>query len=61
MLKHGAGVVTSRNHVHHIVTEYGIVDLYGQTIRQRTRLLISIANPAFREELEFKARELHYL
>lgn len=61
MLKEGAGVVTSRNHVHYIVTEYGIAELYGKSIRQRTRALIDIAHPDFREELEQRAHELKYL
>jgi acetyl-CoA hydrolase len=61
MLKPGAGVVTTRNHVHYIVTEYGIVDLYGKTIRQRARLLISIAHPDFRLDLEREARRLNYV
>jgi acetyl-CoA hydrolase len=61
MLKPGAGVVTSRNHVRFIVTEYGIADLYGKTIRQRAQALIAIAHPQFREELTRQARELHYL
>src|SRR5512145_673730 len=61
MLKQGAGVVTSRNHVHYVVTEYGVADLYGKTIRQRARQLIGIAHPDFRADLEKQARELHYL
>ncbi|NTU75134.1 MAG: acetyl-CoA hydrolase/transferase family protein [Anaerolineaceae bacterium] len=61
MLKPGAGVVTTRNHVHYICTEYGIVDLYGKSIRQRAKALISIAHPDFREDLERQAKELHYL
>jgi len=61
MLKLGAGVVTSRNHVRYVVTEYGIADLYGKTIRQRAQALISIANPIFREDLQKQAKELHYL
>lgn len=61
MLKQGAGVVTTRNHVRYIVTEYGIADLYGKTIRQRAQCLISIAHPKFRDELTHQARELHYL
>lgn len=61
MLKQGAGVVTSRNHVHYVVTEYGAAALYGQTIRQRARALIDIAHPAFREQLERQASELRYL
>ena len=61
MLKHGAGVVTSRNHVHHVVTEYGVADLYAKSIRQRTRALIDIAHPQFRAELTARGKELKYL
>jgi len=61
MLKQGAGVVTTRNHVRYVVTEYGVADLYGKTIRQRARQLINIAHPDFRADLEKQAKELHYL
>jgi acetyl-CoA hydrolase len=61
MLKQGAGVVTSRNHVHFVVTEFGIAALYGKSVRQRAQALINIADPRFREEITRKARELHYL
>ncbi|MBC7877902.1 MAG: acetyl-CoA hydrolase/transferase family protein [Anaerolineales bacterium] len=61
MLKQGAGVVTSRNHVRYVVTEYGAADLYGKSIRQRTQQLINIAHPDFRRDLEKQAKELHYL
>ena len=61
MLKPGAGVVTTRNHVRYVVTEYGIADLYGKTIRQRATSLINIAHPKFRDELKRQARELHYI
>jgi 4-hydroxybutyrate CoA-transferase len=61
LLKEGAGVVTSRNHVHWVVTEYGAVDLYGRSIRQRAQALISIAHPKFREQLTEKARALDYI
>ncbi len=61
MLKHGAGVVTSRNHVRFVVTEYGVADLYGKSIRERARQLIKIAHPDFRVELETQAKELHYI
>lgn len=61
MLRQGAGVVTSRNHVRYIVTEYGIADLYGKTIHQRARLLINIAHPDFRGDLEKQAKELNYI
>ncbi|HMU91735.1 MAG TPA: acetyl-CoA hydrolase/transferase C-terminal domain-containing protein [Anaerolineales bacterium] len=60
MLKTGAGVVTSRNHVRFVVTEHGIADLYGKTIRQRAQALINVAHPQFREELTRQAKELHY-
>jgi acetyl-CoA hydrolase len=60
-LKPGAGVVTSRNHVRYVVTEYGVADLYGKTIRQRAQQLINIAHPQFREQLIGEARQLHYL
>lgn len=50
-LKNGAGVVTTRAHVHWVVTEYGAVNLYGKTIKERAELLISIAHPSHREWL----------
>ena len=61
LLKYGAGVVTTRNHVRYIVTEYGVADLYGKTIRERATQLINIAHPDFREELKKQAQELHYI
>ena len=61
LLKHGAGVVTTRNHVRFIVTEYGVADLYGKTIRERATQLIKIAHPQFRDELKHQAGKLHYL
>ena len=51
-LKTGAGVVSTKAHVHYVVTEYGCVDLYGKNISQRARALISIAHPEDRELLE---------
>ena len=51
-LKQGAGVVTTRGHVHYVVTEYGVVNLYGKNMEQRAKLLISIAHPNHRETLE---------
>jgi 4-hydroxybutyrate CoA-transferase len=50
-VKPGAGVVTTRGHVHWVVTEYGAVDLFGLTLRQRAEALISVAHPDFRAEL----------
>lgn len=61
MLKTGAGVVTTRNHVHYIVTEYGVAYLYGKTIRERANQLIQIAHPQFREALTIQAKELNYI
>jgi len=60
-LKPGAGVVTTRNHVRYIVTEYGVADLYGKTIRQRVKSLINIAAPQFRDELTYFARQQHWI
>lgn len=57
VLKLGAGVVTSRAHVHYVVTEYGIANLFGKTLRQRAYELIQIAHPDHREELEKAAFE----
>jgi len=51
-LKEGAGVVTTRGHVHWVVTEYGIIDLFGKNLKQRGKALISIAHPDHRESLE---------
>jgi len=51
-LKEGAGVVTTRGHIHWVVTEYGIVDLFGKSLKQRARALIGIAHPDHREFLE---------
>ena len=56
-LKEGAGVTTSRGDVHYVATEYGIVNLHGKTIRERIEMLIGIAHPNFRTELERVARE----
>jgi acetyl-CoA hydrolase len=47
--------------VRYIVTEYGVADLYGKTIRQRAQALINIAAPEFRDELKHAAEELYYL
>jgi acyl-CoA hydrolase len=57
-LKEGAGVTTTRAHVHYIVTEYGVVDLFGKNLKQRAKALISIAHPNYREELEKTSFEL---
>jgi acyl-CoA hydrolase len=51
-LKPGAGVVTTRAHVHYIITEYGIANLYGKTIKDRVKALVNIAHPDHRENIE---------
>ncbi|MCH4824459.1 4-hydroxybutyrate CoA-transferase [Gramella lutea] len=56
-LKTGAGVTTTRAHVHYIATEYGVVNLFGKNLKQRAEALISIAHPDHREELSRQAFE----
>lgn len=51
-LKQGAGVVTTRSHVQYIITEYGIADLYGKTLKQRAAALVNIAHPDHREAID---------
>ncbi|WP_055434649.1 acetyl-CoA hydrolase/transferase family protein [Lacinutrix algicola] len=51
-LKTGAGVVTTRSHVQYVVTEYGVADLYGKTIKQRVKELVNIAHPNHREAID---------
>lgn len=53
----GAGVVTSRFHIHWFVTEFGAVDLYGKSLQERAKLLISVSHPDHREELDRAAFE----
>ena len=57
MLNSGAGVVTTRAHVHYVATEWGVADLYARNLRQRARALIEIAHPDHRETLERAAFE----
>lgn len=57
VLTSGAGVVTTRNHMHWFVTEYGAVNLYGKTLQERAKLIISVAHPDHREEIERQAFE----
>jgi acyl-CoA hydrolase len=47
----GAGVTTTRAHVHYIVTEYGVAYLYGKNLKERARAMVEIAHPDFREVL----------
>ena len=51
-LKQGAGVVTTRAHVHYVITEYGVAHLFGKNLRQRAYALTDIAHPDHRENLE---------
>jgi acyl-CoA hydrolase len=60
-LRPGAGVVTSRGDVHHVITEHGVAYLHGKTLRQRAEALIAIADPKFRDELEELAKEARLL
>lgn len=57
LLKPGAGVVTSRGDVHYVVTEYGVAQLWGKSIHERTAELINISHPKFRDELTEYAKE----
>ena len=57
----GAAVTTFKNIVDKVVTEYGVAELRGSSIAERTRRLIAVAHPNFREELTARARELCYL
>ena len=57
ILTPGAGVVTTRNHIHYFVTEYGAVDLYGKSLQERAKLIISVAHPSAQEELDRAAFE----
>ena len=61
LLKPGAGVVTSRAHMHYLVTEYGIAYLHGRSLRERAEAIIGIAHPDDRERLAREAREVLHL
>jgi acyl-CoA hydrolase len=56
-LKPGAGVVTTRAHIHFVVTEFGIADLFGKNLRQRAAALIAVAHPKHRDALAADARK----
>jgi acyl-CoA hydrolase len=60
-LTRGAVVTTSKNTVDHVVTEHGVAELQGRSIRQRATALIAIAAPEFRDELTAAARRMDYL
>ena len=57
----GSGVTTSRNDVHYVVTEYGVAELKGHSIRRRVQALASVAHPKFRDSLLSGARERHWI
>ncbi len=57
-LKPGAGVVTTRAHVRTVVTEYGVAELFGRSIRERTEALIAIAHPDHRDALRHEVRAI---
>lgn len=57
-LKPGAGVVTTRAHVHYVITEYGVANLYGKTIKERVKALVNIAHPNHREAIDKQYFEL---
>lgn len=57
-LSMGSGITTTRAHVHYVATEYGVVNLFGKSTRERAKALISIAHPEDREELSRQAREV---
>jgi len=58
-IQEGAGVVTTRAHARTVVTEFGIAELWGRSLRERAEALIAIADPAFRAELQREAQRLH--
>jgi acyl-CoA hydrolase len=57
ILAEGAGVVTSRAHVRTVVTEFGVAELFGRSVRERAAALIAIAHPDFRDDLAREARQ----
>ena len=61
VLEEGAGMVTSRGDVHYVVTEHGVADLWGRSIRERAMALIEVAHPDFRGELLAAAKARRYV
>jgi acyl-CoA hydrolase len=59
ILRPGAGVVTTRAHVRTVVTEWGIAELFGRSLRERAAAMIAIAHPDFRDRLAAEARAEH--
>jgi len=57
----GASVTTSRTDIHYVVTEYGVANLRGRTLRQRAEVLIGIAHPDFRDNLREQAKDIGLL
>jgi acyl-CoA hydrolase len=57
----GSGVTTTRNDVQYVVTEHGVAELHGKTVRQRVRALVAVAHPAFRDELMAGAHERKWI
>jgi len=60
-LRPGSGVVTSRGDVHYVITEYGIAQLFGKSIKERARALIEISHPDFKDELNKYASEIFHI
>jgi len=61
VLAEGAGVVTSRAHVRTVVTEYGVAELFGRSVRERAAALIGVAHPDYRDELAHEARRRYHV
>ena len=61
VLAEGAGVVTSRAHVRTVVTEFGVAELFGRSVRERAAALIGLAHPDFRDELRHEARRRYHV
>jgi acyl-CoA hydrolase len=61
VLAEGAGVVTTRAHVRTVVTEYGVAQLFGRSVRERAKALIEIAHPDFRADLAAEARRRYHV
>jgi acyl-CoA hydrolase len=61
VLAEGAGVVTTRAHVRTVVTEFGVAELFGRSVRERAHALIGIAHPDFRDDLAREAERLYHI